>query len=136
MTEKRQFIILQPTDPERLSNTEGLGEGQRTGISLGRGNKSDSAGGLGAGRVANRKYPVMRREGGNPGRTQQNHQGNQRNFIQQLVGADAEVRSRTLGRAWGVPWRLGRKEWGKQRVREALREHGSQNQLTGSSGNL
>lgn len=111
MAEKRQFIIVQSTDPERLSNTEGLGEGQCTGISLGRGNKLDSAGGLGAGRVENRKYPVMRREGENPGRIQQSHhQGNQRNFIQQPVGADVEVRSQTLGRVWGVLWRLGRKD--------------------------
>jgi hypothetical protein len=28
---------------------------------------------------------------------------------------DVESHSQTLGRAWGVAWRLGRKDWRKQR---------------------
>lgn len=38
-----------------------------------------------------------------------------RDFTQQLMEADAETHSQTLGGPWGIPWKRGRKDYRNQR---------------------
>lgn len=63
------------------------------------------------------------------------HGRDQREFMEQLMGVDTEYQSQTSAGGPRVLQRMGRKDQGNSSVRDILREHGPQSQMTGTHGN-